>query len=249
MLKSNLKYLRKKVGVSQQVLADTIGVSKTTLGDYERGRYEPSISTLIALVDYFKVSIDDILRNDLQTMDFEIIRNKDLRVLAITVDNDDRENIEFVDTKAEAGYIESFNDPEYIKDLSKFYLPNLPDGTFRGFEIRGDSMLPMEPGNVVICSYVESFEDIKDNRTYVVVSNLGTLVYKRLSLLANENRLLLISDNEEYSPFTMSLDEVAEVWEYYAYIGHTDPKQQMEQMIDDKLIDIQDKVNYIHDNV
>jgi len=123
MLGDNLKYLRRKRGISQELLANVIGVSKTTLGDYERERYEPGISTLISLAEYFQVSIDDLLIRDLKISDFEVIRNKELRVLAITVDNEDRENIEFVDTKAEAGYIESFNDPEYIKDLSKrFYV-------------------------------------------------------------------------------------------------------------------------------
>ena len=37
----NLKYLRKKNHVSQQILANTIGVGRSTLGDYETGRYEP----------------------------------------------------------------------------------------------------------------------------------------------------------------------------------------------------------------
>jgi len=248
MLSFNIKYLRKKKGISQETLAAVIGVSKTALGDYERGRYEPGISTLIDISSYFDVSIDDLLRRDLRVVDFEVIRNKDLRVLAITVDNDDRENIEFVDTKAEAGYIESFNDPEYIKDLSKFYLPNLPEGTFRGFEIRGDSMLPMEPGNVVICSYVESFNEIKDDKTYVVVSSSGTLVYKRIRLLENENRLLLISDNDIYSPYTLPLEDVTEIWEYYAYIGLTDPKQQMEQVIDEKISDIHVKIKEMYYN-
>lgn len=248
MLNFNLKYLRKKNSVSQQALANIIGVSKTALGDYERGRYEPGISTLIGIASYFEVSIDDLLRKDLSVVDFEVIRNKDVRVLAITVDSEDRENIEFVDTKAEAGYIESFNDLEYIRDLSKFYLPNLPEGTFRGFEIRGDSMLPMEEGSVVICSYVESFNEIKDDRTYVVVSNSGTLVYKRVRLLENENRLLLISDNDIYSPYTLPLEDVAEIWEYYAYIGITDPKQQMEQAIDEKISDIHDKVKEMYYN-
>ena len=246
MLAFNLKYLRKKRGISQEVLATAIGVSKTTLGDYERGRYEPAIATLISISDYFDVSIDDLLKRDLRIDDFEILRNKDMRVLAITVDNEDRENIEFVDTKAEAGYIESFNDPEYIRDLSKFYLPNLPEGTFRGFEIRGDSMLPMEQGSVVICSYVENFDNIKDNKTYVVVSSGGTLVYKRVKVLAGENRLLLISDNDVYPPYTLPMEEVAEIWEYYAHIGLTDPKEQMQQVIDERLSDIQDKVGQMY---
>ena len=121
MLSQNLKYLRKKNNISQQALADKIGMSRSSIGDYERGRTEPDIDTLIKIVDYFDVSVDDLLRKDLKKEDYEILSNKDLRVLAITIDSYDRENIELVDTKAEAGYIESFNDPEYIRDLPKLY--------------------------------------------------------------------------------------------------------------------------------
>ena len=246
MLTKNLRYLRKKHGISQEILATALGVSKTTFGDYERGKYEPSISTLIDLGKYFNVSIDDLLLKDLRHEDYEIIRNKDLRVLAITVDNENRENIELVDTKAEAGYIESFNDPEYIRDLPKIYFPVIPEGTYRGFEIRGDSMLPLEQGSIVICSYLEDIGSIKNDKTYVVVSKTGGLVYKRVRLLSEENALLMTSDNDMYEPYTLPLDDVAEVWSYYAHISLTDPRLSIEQMIDERITDIQSKVKEIY---
>ena len=246
MLQQNLKYLRRKTKISQQVLANSIGVARTTLGDYERGRTEPDIESLIALADYFDVPIDALLRKDLKKEDYEIIRNKDFRVLAITIDSENRENIELVDTKAEAGYLESFNDPEYLKDLPKIFFPNIPQGTYRGFEIRGDSMLPMEPGNIVICSYLENITDIKNDRTYVVVSKSGGIVYKRVKKLDNDSEILLTSDNNVYSPYTLSLEEVAEIWEFHAYVGLFDPKQLVEQAIDDKITDIHSKVNDIY---
>ena len=249
MLSRNLKYLRKKNHISQRILGNTIGVGRSTVGDYERGRYEPDISTMISIVDYFNISIDALLRKDLKNEDYEIVRNKELRILAITVDSDDNENIELVNAKAEAGYIESFNDPEYLKELPKLNFPNLSDGTYRGFEIRGDSMLPMEPGSVVICSYVESLSEIKNNKTYVVISKSGGLVYKRVQLLENDDNLLLVSDNDIYSPYTLPLEEVSEIWEYYAYIGLSDPKEIIDRMMDDKVMDIHSKVKEIYETV
>ena len=143
-----------------------------------------------------------MVRKDLQKEDYEIIRNKHMRVLAITVDKDNNENIELVESKAQAGYLDNFNDPEFISELPKIYFPMIPEGTFRGFEIRGDSMLPMEPGNIVICSYVENISDIKDDKTYVVISMEGGIVYKRLKVMKNQNSLLMISDNTAYEPYT-----------------------------------------------
>lgn len=54
----NLKALRKKAGISQQVLADFLGVSQQSINQYENQAVEPDIYTLSAMADYFHVSID-----------------------------------------------------------------------------------------------------------------------------------------------------------------------------------------------
>jgi len=138
MIAQNIKYLRKKSKLSQQELATQLDVARTTMGDYERGHTEPNIDTLVRLSDIFCVKLDQLLKEDLSHKELEIIRNKDMKVLAISVDTNDRSNIELVDTKAEAGYLESFQDPQYIRDLPKVYFPNMPHGTYRGFEVNGD---------------------------------------------------------------------------------------------------------------
>lgn len=143
MLADNLRYLRKKKKLSQQELADTMKLPRTTLGDYERGKTEPNIETLIRFSNFYEINLDQLLTNNLGLQDFEIIKNQNFRVLAISTDQNNNGNIELVDTKAEAGYLESFQDPHYIKELPKINFPNIPEGTFRGFEIHGESMLPM----------------------------------------------------------------------------------------------------------
>ncbi|MCB0599689.1 MAG: helix-turn-helix transcriptional regulator, partial [Saprospiraceae bacterium] len=116
MIAENLKYLRRKHHLSQQAFSDTLEIPRTTLGDYERGKTEPNIEMLVRIADHFNIKVDDLVRSNLSHRDLEILRNKELRVLAISVDAENRENIELVDTKAEAGYLESFQDPEYIKE-------------------------------------------------------------------------------------------------------------------------------------
>ena len=54
----NLKALRKKAGVSQQVLADFLGVSQQSINQYENRDVEPDIYLLSAMADYFHTSID-----------------------------------------------------------------------------------------------------------------------------------------------------------------------------------------------
>jgi transcriptional regulator with XRE-family HTH domain len=242
----NLKYLRQKHKLSQQVLAGEMNIPRTTLGDYERGKTEPNLEMLVKMSEYFEVKLDDLLRKNLSHGDLEVLRNKDLRVLAITVDSENKGNIELVDTKAEAGYLDSFHDPEYIRELPKISFPSIPEGTYRGFEIQGDSMLPVEPGSMVICSYVEHLDHIKEDRTYIVVSKQEGLVYKRLRHDKQNQQLVLISDNELYLPYTISYSEIAEVWQYYAHLSFSDAKQTTSNKLEEKINDIQRKVSEIH---
>jgi DNA-binding XRE family transcriptional regulator len=244
MLTKNLNYLRKKNKVSQQVLADVLGVARTTLGDYERGKTEPNIETLINIATYFNVKVDDLLRSNLSHQDLEILRNKDMRVLAISVDQENRQNIELVDRKAEAGYLESFQDPEYISELPKLYFPQIPEGTYRAFEIQGNSMLPLLPGSIVICGYVENIDALKNDRTYVIATREG-IVYKRIFNNINDHTITAISDNPAYPPYIIPWEDIAEIWQYYAHVSFSDIKKGMDQWLESNIGEIQRKLDEI----
>ena len=53
-----LKQLRQEYGISQQRLADAIGVSQPSINKYENHNIEPDIEILIRIADYFDTSID-----------------------------------------------------------------------------------------------------------------------------------------------------------------------------------------------
>ncbi len=54
----NLKLLRTKNKLSQQQLADIIGVTQQSINKYENHKIEPDIQTLIKLAEYFNTSVD-----------------------------------------------------------------------------------------------------------------------------------------------------------------------------------------------
>ena len=56
--KDNLKSLRLEKGLGQVSLANLIRVSKGTISLWENGIREPSMSSLIALADFFNCTID-----------------------------------------------------------------------------------------------------------------------------------------------------------------------------------------------
>jgi len=245
MLASNLKYLRKRRKLSQQEFSDIMKIPRTTLGDYERGKTEPNIETLIRFSTYYEIDLDRLLTSDLGLQEYEIIRNKQFRVLAISVDKHNKGNIELVDTKAEAGYLESFSDPQYIKELPKIQFPNIPEGTYRGFAIQGDSMLPMASGSIVIASYIEDLSQVRNDKTYIIVGKNEGLVYKRVQRNDERRSLVLMSDNPIFAPYEIPFEDVAEIWQYYSHLSFSDEKRQLDNRVEDRIINIQKNIEEI----
>lgn len=245
-LPQNIKYLREKHKLSQQDLSETLGIPRSSLSDYERGHTQVGLEILLKLSDIFNVSVDHLLKENLTHGELEIARDKDLRVLAISVDSENRNNIELVDTKAAAGYLTSYSDPEYIRDLPKMQFPRLPQGTYRAFEIQGHSMLPMESGSIVICSYVENLKQVKKQKTYVIISKNEGVVYKRVLPDLPGKRLILLSDNEEFLPYEIPLEEIDEIWQYHAHIGFSDVKQTYLSSLDEKISGMQQTLSEVH---
>lgn len=67
-----LKKFRQKINISQYELADKIGMSRSTLSNYEKNLAEPSISTLIKLADFFNITIDELVgrKTDILNLNF-----------------------------------------------------------------------------------------------------------------------------------------------------------------------------------
>lgn len=60
-LKKNLKIARKKKGLSQQVVADFLCTTQSTIAKYESGALEPNIETLCKIALFYDVSTDWLL--------------------------------------------------------------------------------------------------------------------------------------------------------------------------------------------
>lgn len=58
---ANLKKLRTAHGISQQKLAEAVGVSQQSINKYENHTVEPNIETLVLFADYFGVSVDHLI--------------------------------------------------------------------------------------------------------------------------------------------------------------------------------------------
>ncbi len=217
----NIRFLRKKKGWTQEKFSKKIGIKRSLVGAYEEGRSDPRLNNLLKMCEIFEISLDNILKKDVSNLEEDNYLKPDdqkVKVLSITVDKFGDENIELINQKASAGYLNSYSDFEFIENLPKFQLPFLHfSGTHRAFEIKGDSMLPLTSGSIVIGKYVDNIDFLKDGKTYILLTKEDGIVYKRVEVL--DKSLKLISDNKTYEPYVISNNDILEMWEAIAFFS------------------------------
>ena len=64
MLSENIFRYRRSLGLSQEQLADRIGVSRQTISKWEGGQSAPDVEKLIVLSECFDITIDALIRGD-----------------------------------------------------------------------------------------------------------------------------------------------------------------------------------------
>ena len=64
-ISSNIRFLRQLKGLSQEQMAESLGITRSRLGAYEENRNEPSIDLLITISDFFHIAVDALVRGDL----------------------------------------------------------------------------------------------------------------------------------------------------------------------------------------
>jgi transcriptional regulator with XRE-family HTH domain len=225
-LQSNLKFLRKRSGKTQDGLSSELKIGRTTLANYESGVSEPNVETLLTFANYFGVALDLLLSVNLEKANNNaklvgqsgpIKPGDSFMPKVVTVDSDGNDNILYVPVKARAGYLLGYGDPEYIETLPSFRLPGLNNATFRMFEVDGPSMAPnVLHGDRIIGEWVESLDKIRDNRVHVVVHKGGVAVKRVLNRISERGKLYLKSDTiahrHEFPILEIDPEDIMEIW-------------------------------------
>ncbi len=227
----NLRMLRRQQGLSQSDLGKKLGVNGSRIRDYELGKCEPGLALLLKIARSFDLKLDDFVNKSMKLAGSrELAAVSSLavpsRILVISEDAQGNENIVHVPVKARAGYLNGYQDPSFVETLPSYRLPGVRSGTYRSFEIEGDSMLPLQPGTIVVGQFVESWREIRNNYTYILVTRNDGIVYKRVvNKVKSKGQLILLSDNPVYEPYAIAMDEVDEAWAYYCHLSNAGAEQ------------------------
>ncbi len=220
---NQIKALRLEKGLSQEEFGAPVDLSRSAVSQIESGQMYPSLESIDKIVKYYSTSWDNLVGHAKGKRSAEMTIAP-VRTLVTTVDKTGRDNIVLVPIKAQAGYLQGAQQPEYIEHLPTFWLPGLNHGTYRAFEVSGYSMLADRtgffPGDIVVGEYVEKLEDIRDGFVYILVNNaqdVDNIVLKRcLNYLDKGGVIICKSDNKDpqYPTFPLPVENIKEVWKF-----------------------------------
>lgn len=133
----------------------------------------------------------------------------------VSVNHTGEENIVFVPVRARAGYLSGYADPVFIEKLPSIHDPNYRNGTYRLFEVEGNSMFPtLHDHDKALCRW-ENVANIVDGRVYVIVTESDGLLIKRVINRYQQGKIICKSDNNhrgEYPPIILDVHTIREVW-------------------------------------
>ena len=234
---SNIKLLRRRRNRTQDEVAELLEMKRSTLSGYENRVAQPGLDVLLLFSEFYHIAVDTLLKVDLSRLSETQLRQLEhgedvflqggnLRVLASTVNHENKENIELVPVKAQAGYTSGFSDPEYISELQVFQLPFLSEEKkYRTFQLQGDSMLPIPEKAWVTGEYVLDWKTLKTGEACVVLTVNDGIVFKILeNRIESDGKFILYSLNPLYEPYEINVNEIREIWRFVHFISHEIPE-------------------------
>jgi transcriptional regulator with XRE-family HTH domain len=254
---SNIKLLRKRLNRTQDEVANSLNMKRSTVSGYENEVAQPGIDILIAFSSYYKIAIDTLIKEDLclltenQLSQIEngsdiFICGGELRIHTTSIDQDNNENIELVNQKASAGYRAGYADPEYLRVLPTFQMPFLSrEKKYRTFQIVGDSMLPIPTGSWVTGEFIQNWHLIRDGQAYIILTINDGIVFKVVeNHIKAEGKLKLYSLNTLYHPYDIDIKEVREIWRFVHFISSempesNQPRKNLEKAVADIKRDVE----------
>lgn len=223
-----LRENRKRYKMTQQDLADELGIDRRTVINYEKG--EPIPHSKIKLLEHIfseKEKLYDISNaQPLVVKDpQELYANKNGNVF-FEEDGKLYVSVKLVPVKAFGSYLSDFQDPDFFDSLHetrKFKVDHMGRGNYICFEVKGDSMNggkidDSKDGAELLCRELgrQHWKDgFRDSPLGWVIVHRDTIVFKDIkSVDMNTGDMVLSSRSglPQHPDFTVNLNDVRQIW-------------------------------------
>lgn len=201
----NIRAIRKAHNLTQEDLANMLGIKVSAYSKLERGKIQLTVDRLLALSKYFNLSPEEILFFGDESKNSGYPQR--------------RRNVTYIPVAAQAGWLNDFFPQQSGESGVEFSLPVFYEDDLFLINLEGDSMYPtLCNGDYVLAQPLGSDFQIKWGEAYLIVTNKGQVI-KRVMKSDSTEKLLLRSDNELYQPYEIERSSIRSIWEVKGVIS------------------------------
>ena len=204
-----LKLIRKTLGMTQEQLAQRLGVGKTALSMIETGKARLSNRNKNILVQEFNVSPEWLESGvgEMFNADPSLVKE-----FSRKTDNSlPMQSVPLYSIEGTAGLVPLFTDRMSIEPVNYIHIPNLPkcDGAIY---VVGDSMYPLlKSGDIVLYKQLQSLEDVFWGDVYLLSTDINGEEYITVKDVQKSDRagyVRLVSQNQHHADKDVQVEKI-----------------------------------------
>ena len=206
---SRVKLIRKALGMTQEQLAQRLGIGKAALSMIETGRAGLSARNKNILVQELNVN-SEWLDGDEQAEMFNL--EPDLPAFRLRTDNPlPMQSVPLYSIEGTAGLVPLFTDRQAMKPIDFIHIPNLPkcDGAIY---VVGDSMYPLlKSGDIVLYKQLHDLDDIFWGDMYLLSIDLDGEEYITVKYVQRsdvDGYVRLVSQNPHHADKDVAVSRI-----------------------------------------
>lgn len=227
-----IQSLLKDRNITQEEMADHLGMSRVTIGKRLKHKYYPNTDEKAKIISFLKMTpkeVETLNKMGGLAIDFGILEEDQTSELIEISPGRYRMKVELVPIYAQAGYLTDYADPEYLEELPVHYFTTThpAKGKYRAFEVYGDSMdngdvrEAIPSGAIVIGRQVQhqhwrsKLHNHKWENWIFIHKTEGIIVKQIAHQDLDTGDITLRSlnpDKEKYPDFTINLDDVSQIY-------------------------------------
>ncbi len=197
---TNLKFLRENKKISQNKLAEIVGVNQTTIARWETEEIKPSIDNVEEVAKALNVQLPDLLIKDLRFDNAEIVIESETIQIPV------------LGTIKAGVAIEAQQDILEYVDIPKSWLTG--NKNYYGLKISGDSMYPKYCENdIVIFEQTNGIDIIFNKKDCAIMVNGYDATFKNVTI--NENGITLVplnlNNQDNYQPTFYNKEQIEQL--------------------------------------
>ncbi len=207
-ISDRLKLIRKELKMTQQQLAERLGIGKAALSMIETGRASLTTRNKNILVQELNINPDYLEQGRGEMFNAE----PDLTAFMHRTDNSlPMQSVPLYSIEGTAGLVPLFSEQGNTKPVNYIHIPNLPkcDGAIY---IVGDSMYPLlKSGDIVLYKQLSDLEDIFWGDMYLLsidVDGEEYITVKYIQKSEREGYVKLVSQNKYHAEKEIPMDRI-----------------------------------------